>query len=102
MEHNTTEAIETLAKILGESGTTIVGEYAWWFIWSSLSFIGLGAAILVVAIKWKQPDDWDFNPILLQLFVGFIGLLFIACNVGDLLAPNGIAIHQLIQDVRGG
>ena len=44
----------------------------------------------------------DFYPATLIRWILFIiGLLFFCSNLIDLLAPQGIAIHQIIKDLRG-
>ena len=45
--------------------------------------------------------DVDVPPVIFKLVIIAIGVLFIAFNIPDLISPQGIAIHQLIKDVRG-
>lgn len=95
------EAIEKLATIIGESGASIVTEYTQWYIWASVSWMLFGTGLLLFVEKWEQPEDWDLPPIIIKFVIGFLGALIIAANLGDLLAPQGIAIHRLILDIRG-
>ena len=68
---------------------------------SSLSFIAFGAAIIWVVIKTELPEDWDVHPLVVKGVLLLIGGFLIACNLPDLLAPEAISIHRLLQDVRG-
>ena len=101
MDENTTEMIEKLASIIGQSGATIVQEYARWYVWTSVSWILFGAGLMFISMKWEQPESWEVSPVIVRLVLVFLGGLFIAANIGDLLAPQGIAIHRLILDIRG-
>lgn len=37
----------------------------------------------------------------MKCVISFIGFLFVAFNAPDIIAPDAIAIHGLIKDVRG-
>ena len=96
------QAIEKLAQIIGQSGNSIVHEYAYWFIWASIAWIGFGISMIVAACKLPSPEDWNSGSVrIARLFFAFMGAFIITANFGDLFAPQGIAIHQLIRDVRG-
>jgi len=97
MKNEITDVIVKLAEILGKSGDVIVSEYARWYLCSSFAYIMLGIACIIYTKKTLIGED--IHPILKVLGYA-VGAIFIAVNIGDLFAPNGIAIHRLILDIK--
>ncbi len=104
MDQNTVNAIEKLATAVGKTGSDVVQYYATWNIVASIVWGILGALIVFVGFRIKGDDNDEFiglPAIIVKSVVIGIGLLFLCDNIIDLLAPQGIAIHQLIKDLRG-
>jgi predicted membrane channel-forming protein YqfA (hemolysin III family) len=101
MKTESLEIINRLSEVIGASGEYIIGEYAVWYVVSSLTFISLGLAIIITALRLKLPDSWDISPLFIKGVMLFVGALFIACNLPDLFAPEAISIHRLLADIRG-
>lgn len=96
------EAINQIAAILGSSGSAAVTAYVKWFVIEAIAFIAIAIGGIAWVLRWK-PVDWnyDFGPgVIRVVFVG-VCLLVIGCHVADIFAPQAIAIHQLLSDVRG-
>lgn len=99
---NVNEAIQQLSTILAESGNTISEAYSYWFFWNAIGWMFMGLCIIGAAIKVKKPEEMDDRAALvIKAVLIFIGSLFVFVNLPDLFAPQGIAIHQLIKDIRG-
>ena len=104
MDQNTASVIEKLATAVGKSGGDVVQYYTTWFIAHSVVWGLLGAVIIFLGtrIKRGEGDFWDFFPVaVVKWIVIAVGFLFFCDNLVDLLATQGIAIHQLIKDLRG-
>jgi len=102
----TIQIIEKLALVLGTSGTNVITYYAEWYIAASISYIILGALIVFIGFYLIDKiigniDDYDTPIKIIKIVCIFIGTLIIFCNIGDLCAPEGVGVHQLIMDIRG-
>lgn len=95
------EIINNLAEIFGNSGRYAINEYAKWYISSSIVWISIGLILIGSCFKVKYPEDWDVHPLVIKMICFFIGLMFIGCNVPDLIAPEAMAIHRIILDITG-
>jgi hypothetical protein len=52
--------------------------------------------------KYTNVFEGWFIALYISIAVFFlIALIVFFAQIGDLMAPNGIAIHQLIKDIRG-
>ena len=95
-----TELLEKLAEILQQSGTAIISEYARWYVVQSFSWICLGIVICFLTVKSKfEIEDQKAWTYIIKTTALFVGMMFIVSNIGDLFAPQGIAIHRLISDL---
>ena len=95
------EIIEQLASIFGESGNYVLSEYVKWFIASSIVWVLVGIILIYSSVKVNFPEDWDVHPLVIKMVLFAVGILIIGCNFADIIAPQGIALHQLITDIRG-
>ena len=96
MEQNIVNVIEKLAAAVGKTGGEIVHYYVTWYIVASIVWGLFGAMIIFLGTRIKGNENE-----LIRWILFIIGLLFFCSNLIDLLAPQGIAIHQIIKDLRG-
>lgn len=101
MDDNTLKAIEQLSLLIGSSSNVVISEYTKWFFSAAVSWIFFGIVMIVFAIKFNVPDDWDVTPVLIKAPIIFIGMLYIGANIPDLFSPTGVAINHLINGIRG-
>ena len=108
MDQNTASVIEKLATAVGKSSGDIVQYYTAWFIVDSIVWMLIGAVVVFLGTRIKRGEKefrdefWDFFPIEVVKWAAIaIGFVILCANLVDLLAPQGIAIHQLIKDLRG-
>lgn len=97
-------AIKELSNVLGMASSEIIPHYVRWYIWASLGYMILGLCICIGSIWWFQTAGRNINrslAIFILAIVLVIGGLIFVSQVGDLLAPQGIAIHRFIKDMRG-
>lgn len=111
MEQQVTEIIQELSKQLGIASNSIVPHYAKWYFAAGISYCLFGSMLMALGVYLhaKIPIWFDSDvelsrvwAIAILFVLVFIGGLFIAFNVGDIVAPEGIGIHRLIKDIRGG
>lgn len=109
MEEQVTEIIQEVSKQLGVASESIVPHYAKWYFVAGISYCLFGLMLMALGVylhakipSWFDDEDlargWAIAMLIVFLFIGG---LFIAFNVGDVVAPEGIGIHRLIQDIRG-
>lgn len=102
MEEQNIKLVDRLAQVIGEAGVSITAHYAEWFIWSSIAWMIVGVMSLIGAKRFNLNDDaLKIENSIIKIILGIIGVVMLAANFGDLLAPQGAAIHQLIKDIRG-
>lgn len=103
------EQISEIINLLSASGSQAVQHYAIWFIASAIGWILFGLSFWVAAyyafksrqkIQQEFEHDTQLAGYIFAVIFAFLGGLFVVCNVPDLFSPTGIAIHQLIQDMR--
>jgi len=96
------QTVLKILELLGDSGNAAVAEYASWFVWSSFTWIIIGMLLVSFAFKFIKPESVDeLAYILIRAAMVMVGTIIIGANIPDLFAPEGMAIHQLIRDVRG-
>lgn len=103
-ECEVSNAIKEIAGAIGIASSEIIPHYARWYIFASIGYMIFGLCISIGGIWWFKTagKDIDRPPAILILVIAlFVGGLFFFVQVGDLLAPQGIAIHQFIGDIRG-
>jgi len=106
MENEKLAIINRIAEIIGTSGNEVLGYYAKWYIYQSIRYMLLG--VLFIYANFTLPkllikeelENWQLWSIR-GIFI-VIGVFIIAVNLGDLLSPEGIAVHQLLKDLRQG
>ncbi len=97
----TAQVIERVAQILGESGTVIVQHYTEWHLIAACTWVLLGTALIVTAFKLNF-DHWDkTESAVIKAAMVLVGGTALGLNVADIVAPQAIAMHQLIKDIRG-
>lgn len=101
MKNETMDIINKLEQVVGSSSEYVLSEYTHYFVVSSFVWLLFGLSMIVVIVKAKLPDHWDVHPLVVKGFIMFIGGIFVAANLSDLLSPNAAAIHQLLKDIRG-
>ena len=96
----TSEIINAVTSALSGPSQAVVEEYTRYMFLSSAAYIALGG-LFVWAAKalWQRKDAEEFH-FVIAVIVALIGLAFIACNLGDLVAPKAAAVHQFIRDLR--
>ena len=107
MDDNTRITIEKLSSTIEGGSSYIITEYASWYLFSSICWIGIGLFLVWFGIfKFKLPiKKMDEEELVFNMFAKYIiifaGLIFLGCNIPDLLNPEGIGIHRLINDIKG-
>jgi heme/copper-type cytochrome/quinol oxidase subunit 2 len=104
MDAKALESISKLAAAVGQTAGQVAEHYTTWFIISASIWICAGVVLLLVAWKLRADSLGEFHGVpigLAKLALIGIGVLLVLCNLPDLLAPEGIALHQLIKDLRG-
>lgn len=107
MESENLKIIQEVISALGGAGSAIVAQYTVWFIVSSICYSVLGAVIAITAFKWKPVEQEGYGDsyiwrVIARYVLMFIGGLFIAANLPDLFAPEAMAMHQLLRDIKIG
>ncbi len=104
------ETIQEIAKQLGVGAAELIPHYAKWFFAASIGWILFGCIFILIGFlvfrwlwNWDDKDDYQCRIWAAIIFVvcAIIGFLIIGAHIGDLVAPEGIAYHQLIEDIRG-
>jgi hypothetical protein len=102
MDQNTMEVIEKLGAVIGNTGDQVLRHYTWWHICSAAVWLVVGVGIVYGSKFVKSSDYEPQEAIVVARWLLFAaGIAFIAVNVIDLMAPEGIAIHQIIKDITG-
>ena len=106
-------AIKVLSENIGIASSEIIPHYAHWYVCASIAYMIFGACVcfgsyygfksmskyITANIEYNE-KEWRVWAGILLVGGLFIGALIFFCNIGDLFAPTGISIHQLIQDIR--
>ncbi len=101
MEPETIKLINELAKLLANNSSYATEQYALWYATSAFCWIVFGAGLVLAAIRFPKPENWEAVPTQVVRIVGFlIGAMILAANIPDLLNPTAISIHQLITDIK--
>ena len=99
-----TKEVQEVLLYLGDKGEAIIANYVHWYIIASLVYTGFGAVIIYLSF-WIS-NKMEFEEVCISWLIKGLGLLIglwiIFAQIPDLLAPQGIAIHRLILDLRGG
>lgn len=107
------EAIKALSESIGIASSEIIPHYVSWYIYSSIAWLFFaiclfGASVVVFKMFQKQAkkddydeDVWIFWSWALVIVAFIVSTIIFFAQIGDLLAPTGISIHQLISDIRG-
>lgn len=101
MDTNQLEAITRLITMLGDGGADTK-----YMFWSAVGWISLGAFLVYTGIKVYLIKDTDklnsdladIQPIVTEAVI-IIGIVFVLANLPQLLAPSGMAYHQIFKDV---
>lgn len=103
MDNQELQAVTEIINMLNGSGAAALAAYTHWFIWSSVTWIVVGLIMSIAAYKKKIVEDHrNHDELTVFKWVVFaIGVLFVSMNVPDLIAPQGIAMHQIIKDITG-
>ena len=108
MDEKSLALIEKLATAVGQSGNEIIGYYAKWYTFAGIGWVVFGCLLMFLGrkIKADHPFFEDFcSPdalaALIRWAVIVLGLLFVFCNLADIFAPEGMAVHQIIKDLTG-
>lgn len=100
------ELLEKVSEILSGTAQNTVAHYSQWFFADAISAVILGLVMifapLIFMIKrpYRGSDLWLLIDVLFS-FVIIIGLSCVFNHTATLFAPEGKAIHQLINDIRG-
>lgn len=100
------EAATRLIDMLGSGATDMVGSYTKYMFWSALGWISLGIFLIYLGIKLftiraagnLKSELEDLQPIITAVFI-IVGLLVVLTNFPQLLAPSGMAYHQIFKDI---
>ena len=104
MEINIASAIKEISNTIGIASSEIIPHYAQWYIASSISYMIFSCCICIGGFWWfkaAKKEIEEMTAISIFIILLFIGIFTVALQVGDLLGSQGIAIHQLIEDIRG-
>ena len=101
IDDETLKLISDLSDKLGVATSEIINQYSVWYFTQALFLIVFGIICMLFALKAKDPlwGDVDFKVFRVIIFA--IGFFFISFNVPDIFAPDAIAIHRLISDLKG-
>lgn len=92
--------INAVTDALSGPSQAVISEYTRYMFLSSAAYIALGGLLMWAAAKlWWREDAEEFHYVI-AVIIAVIGLVFIAANLGDLVAPKAAAIHQFIRDLR--
>lgn len=98
-----TNEIQILNQIGTSAAQIAISEYSRWIMASSIIWMIFGIIMLVVGIKIFfhkfEDDDNKFYARIWVSIIIIIALIIISCQVSDICAPKGAAIHMLIKDV---
>lgn len=91
---------QRIIDLLTNSSSQAVTHYTEWFIASSIAFITFGVVMIAISIiclikGWFGGSSKTWAAVCILL-----GVLLIARQIADLVAPEAAAIHQLIKDIR--
>ena len=105
------ETLQEIAKQLGIGVAEIIPYYAKWFVAASIGWVFFGCIFILIGFlifrwlwNWNDEDEREKARILAVIIFSvltILGLIIIAAQIGDLLAPEGVSYHQLISDIRG-
>lgn len=106
MNENEVMILQKLADSLGVATTEVVGHYVEWYIYDSIIWLLIGLIALAFSIKLKSKmidlgDSVEIHSIWPKTALFIFGAVCVGVNAVDLLAPHGIAIHQLLKDISG-
>lgn len=97
-------AVKEIAATIGVASSEILPHYTNYYVSTSLAFILLGLVFCVIGFyvfKRLSDEEEQITGILIGAGVVFIGAWVFFYYIGDLFGAQGMAIHQLIMDVRG-
>lgn len=100
-----TNELQILTNLGTQAAQVAIEAYTGYFIWSSIVWIIFGILIAIAGFVLYKPDfvfeEDDLGPRAGCLLVCLlIGVVIIFSNLGDLVSPKAMAIHQLIMDVK--
>lgn len=95
--------LDKVLMALGESTQKAIDWYSSWFVINSVVMILVGIIVILAAyrfrFKFEDVDEANYA-VIIRLGIGFLGLMFVAANIADLLNPEAAALHQLIRDLN--
>ena len=108
-------AVKELSGAIGVASSEIIPHYARWCVFASIGYMMFGLCLCAGSIlgfrvmaRYVKSNVEDYDQQGWRVWAGiiltaglFIGGLIFFCQIGDLFAPQGMAIHRLIQDIRG-
>jgi len=98
----TKEMIEMI-NVVSSKGEHAIQKYSEWYFVSAITWFSVGIILLLASfiVYRKVSINKEFKTALSVLF--FIGgILFIGANTASMFAPDGMATHKFIKDIRGG
>jgi presenilin-like A22 family membrane protease len=106
------ELVSKLSEVVAGSTGQVLDAYTWYYITASIVWLAFGIAALWGAYALRKhsakafEDETDgpayvFGAWIVPAVLVLIAALTIASNLSDLTAPRAMAIHQLMQDIRG-
>lgn len=97
------DAVTKFFESLQYPAAQAVEQYSIWFYSDAIVWM-LAGVIMMGAVKFI-PDWVDSGGIrfglIVKIVVSAIGFLVFFSHCADFFAPEGMAIHQLISDIRG-
>jgi len=96
--------IGNITTILGEATSGTISAYTHYFIWASVVWIVAGAILIAVSVYPKlyrqMEETFDKESVyVLRGIILVIGLIMFVGNLSDLVSPQAVAIHQLLNDI---
>ena len=103
LNKNEIDLINHISDAVGKSAEYVTDQYTHWNMLNSIGWLTLGIVVCLGAFFAPLKDD-DTPQIAVYIVKGvviFLGLLFVAANISDIINPTATAIHYLLKDIRG-
>ena len=104
------ETILKLAQDLGVAADQLIYYYAKWYFTAGLLYSVLAIVLMIISYKliykpinkmFESPTDGKYIAgVVLVLIILVLGAM-IAYNVPDMISPEGVGVHHIIEDLRG-
>lgn len=104
MENLNIEALEMLLNTVNDASNTAIAAYTKWYFYNGIVMVIIGIVILFFSNSLKidsvEQGSYEYTTtVIVKICMLILGFLIVACNIPDIIAPEGVATYKFIKSI---